>query len=110
MRVKTDRITHVTAWYFAGRQEPAVLLDYGKDLTKPFGGGQKQLLRQDGWRLSDGAEMAFARNADGKGYVQELKLPWKLVNVGQAVQGRGEVQLRVRVALGRGRLAGSPVR
>ena len=81
LRVKTDRITHVTAWYFAGKKEPAVLLDYGKDLTKPFGGGNKQLFQQDGWKLSDGAEMAFRKNDDGKGYVQELKLPWKLVTL-----------------------------
>ncbi len=81
LRVKTDRITHVTAWYFGRKQEPFINLDYGKSLTEPFGGGSKNLFRKDGWKLDDGAEMAFLKDADGKGYVQEIKLPWKLITL-----------------------------
>ncbi len=79
LRIKTDRIVHVTAWYYAAKQEPAIQLSYGKGLSEPFGGGGKQLYRTDGWKLTDGAEMAFRKDADGKGYVQEIKLPWALI-------------------------------
>jgi hypothetical protein len=83
LRIKTDRIVHVTAWYFAAKQEPAIQLSYGKGLAEPFGGGDKQLYRTTGWTLTDGAEMAFLKDADGKGYVQEMKLPWALLTTGK---------------------------
>lgn len=79
LRLKTDRISHVTAWYHAAKQQPVVEITYGKSLDEPFDGGNKLLMRTDGWKLSEGAEMAFVADADGKGYVQELKLPWKLI-------------------------------
>jgi hypothetical protein len=79
LRIKTDRISHVTAWYHAPSGEPALQIDYGKSLTEPFGGGQTQLFRTQGWQLESGAEMAFLKDADNKGYVQEIKLPWNLI-------------------------------
>ena len=82
LRVKTDRITHVTAWCHAATQQPFINLDYGKSLHEPFGGGGANLFRRDGWKLGQGAEMAFKADADGKGYVQEIKLPWKLITLG----------------------------
>ncbi|MBA3685223.1 MAG: hypothetical protein H0W72_08285, partial [Planctomycetes bacterium] len=82
LRVRTDRICHVTAWCFAKKQEPFINLDYGKSLTEPFGGGSLNLSRSEGWKLEQGAEMAFKADADGKGYVQEIKLPWKLITSG----------------------------
>jgi len=33
IRFKTDRIAHVTAWYYAARKEPTIQIDYGKSLT-----------------------------------------------------------------------------
>ena len=45
LRLKTDRISHVTAWYYAAEKEPALQIDYGKSLTEPFGGGELQLFR-----------------------------------------------------------------
>lgn len=79
LRFKTDRICHVTAWYYAKEDEPAIGIDYGKSLSEPFGGGQKLLLKTAGTKLTEGAEMAFRKDADGKGYVQEIKLPWPLL-------------------------------
>ena len=83
LRFKTDRISHVTAWEFAARQEPTINIDYGKSLTESFGGGGKQLFRTEGWKLSDGAEMAFKADPDGHGYIQEMKLPWALITNGR---------------------------
>ena len=79
LRIKTDRICHVTAWCYGLKLEPAIHIDYGKSLNEPFGGGDKLLLRTAGWSLSDGAEMGFQKDADGRGYVQEMKLPWALI-------------------------------
>lgn len=79
LRIKTDKISHVTAWYYAAKQEPTIAISYGKSLTQPFGGGEVQLFRTVGWKLQQGAEMAFLKDADGRGYVQEIKLPWKVI-------------------------------
>ncbi len=82
LRLKTDRISHVTAWCYAQRQEPFIHVDYGKSLTEPFGGGGQPCFRTEGWKLEKGAEMAFKADADAKGYVQEIKLPWTLITQG----------------------------
>ena len=79
LRVKTDRISHITAWCFAKAEEPFIHVDYGKSLSEPFGGGVKTLSRVKGWILDAGAEMAFLKDADGRGYVQEMRIPWALV-------------------------------
>jgi hypothetical protein len=79
LRLKTDRISHITAWYWAKGHEPAIQIDYGKSLTEPFGGGSKVLYAKGGWKLDEGAEMAFLADADGHGYVQEIALPWALI-------------------------------
>lgn len=82
LRLKTDRISHITAWCYAKRQEPCITISYGKSLTEPFHGGEKQLTRTEGWKMQEGAEMAFKVDTDGKGYVQEMKLPWALITSG----------------------------
>ena len=79
LRFKTDRIAHVTAWGFAPRQEPAMTIGYGKNLTEPFGGPEIQLFQKQGAKMDQGAEMAFSIDADKRGYTQEIKLPWKLI-------------------------------
>ena len=79
LRFKTDRIAHVTAWYYVDRHEPAIQIEYGKSLTEPFGGGSVVLYQTAGAKLTHGAEMAFKEDPDGRGYVQEMKLPWNLL-------------------------------
>lgn len=81
LRLKTDRISHLTVWYYAAKQEPALQISYGKSLTEPFKGGDIQLYREDGWKMQQGAELAFKADVDGKGYVQEMRIPWKLVTL-----------------------------
>lgn len=81
LRLKTDRISHITAWYYAAKNEPAFQITYGKSLTEPFKGGDFQYYQTDGWKLQQGVEMAFKADADGKGYVQEMKIPWKLITL-----------------------------
>jgi len=31
LRIKTDRISHLTAWYYAPTDEPALQISYGRD-------------------------------------------------------------------------------
>ncbi len=79
LRIKTDRIAHITAWYYAPNKEPALTIAYGVGVTQPFGGSSKQLFHTEGAKLQEGVEMAFLEDEDGKGYVQEIKLPWALI-------------------------------
>ncbi len=79
LRLKTDRISHVTAWYFGPEKAPGFHLDHGKDLNNPFGGGAETLHQTEGWKLEKGVETAYRADADGKGYVQEIKIPWSLI-------------------------------
>ncbi|HEY3332184.1 MAG TPA: FlgD immunoglobulin-like domain containing protein [Capsulimonadaceae bacterium] len=78
LRIRTDRIAHVTAWNYVDKSEPTIQISYGTD-AKPFGGASIQLMQTSGWKLEQGAEMAFKRDVDGKGYVQEMKLPWAIL-------------------------------
>ncbi len=79
LRIKTDRIAHVSAWYYAARKEPTIQIEYGKSASDAFGAGTVSLYQTAGWKLTEGAEMGFLQDPDGKGYVQEIKLPWKLI-------------------------------
>lgn len=82
LRLKTDRISHVTAWCYGAKREPALHLDYGTDLNNPFKGGDRLLTQTTGWELTGGAAMGFAVDADQRGYVQEIRLPWALITKG----------------------------
>lgn len=64
----TQRTTHVTAW--RGRDgRDVVNLEYGRNFNE---GGVPDAKKE-------GARQAFLKNADGKGYVQEIAIPWKLL-------------------------------
>ena len=56
---------NLCGWYDTAARQPALTAD-GKDLPSPF------LLRQ-------GAKETFHADKDGRGYVQELAIPWKLL-------------------------------
>ena len=56
---------NLCGWYDSADKSPALTADWG-DLPSPF------LLKQ-------GAREGFAVDADGRGYVQEIAVPWKLL-------------------------------
>ena len=63
-----SRISHWTCWY--GRDQKDIMdVAYGQKFDQ---GSIKSARTQ-------GAQQAFLKDADGKGYVQELAIPWKLV-------------------------------
>ena len=102
LRLKTDRISHVTAWDYAAKNEPALQISYGQSLTKPSGGGELQLFQTQGAQLQQGAEMAFKKDADGKGYVQEIKLPWKLITSAKTPRAGESFSMGVELLWGEG--------
>ena len=59
-----DRICHLTMWYCTARQLPVVSQEYGMDYH--------------GLKTYVGAEsgVVFQKDADGKGYTLEARIPW----------------------------------
>lgn len=101
LRIKSaDRMSHITAWYYGPKDEPAMDITYGIGLQKPFGGERMMILRKDGWKMDQGVEMAFKKDADGGGYVQEIKLPWKLVSTKAQYAAGDKLQMGVELLWG----------
>ncbi|MCX5660951.1 MAG: hypothetical protein NTW19_14695, partial [Planctomycetota bacterium] len=80
VRVRTDKITHVTTWFHTPKAMPVVQIAYGKSLTEPFGGdGAFWVGKPHETNLGRGIEMAYKKDADGQGCTQEIKIPWVLL-------------------------------
>ncbi len=79
-----ERGQHFTAW--RGRDGADVMkIEQGKDF--------KEGVVEDA-KKTGGAQQAFAVDADGKGYVQELAIPWKLLTRdGQPIKAGGSLTL-----------------
>jgi hypothetical protein len=73
LRVLTDTQIHLTAWQYAAKKKSALHVQFGTP-AKPT--ERPELARG----LEAGAKMAFKVDTDGKGYTQELFLPWKLLS------------------------------
>ncbi len=60
----SDRVCHLTIWYFSGRQEPELQIQHGMDFH--------------GTQIFSGADsgVAFKKDADGNGYTVEARIPW----------------------------------
>jgi hypothetical protein len=74
-----ERVTHLTGWQGKGGKE-VIDLTYGRD----FHGGNVADAK------NNGAQQAFKKDADGKGYVQEIALPWELITSDGKAMGAGE--------------------
>ncbi|WP_269431626.1 sugar-binding protein [Chthonomonas calidirosea] len=73
IRLQSDRICHITAWYFTDRKQPCMQIHYGMwDKSDPDYADLNDA-------LSRGAKEAFLKDTDGNGYTQELAIPWKLI-------------------------------
>ena len=82
MRIATpDRTLWVTTWYYTPRKQPVMHLAYWKDANRYSGTEPAVLLAAPpgGTLLGQGAEMAYKADPDGKGFTQEIKIPWKLL-------------------------------
>ena len=74
-----ERTTHITAWQDRDGID-VVDVAYGKQFDQ---GGMKDAQEK-------GAVQEFAKNADGKGYVQEMSIPWALLTKGGYVPQPGD--------------------
>jgi sugar lactone lactonase YvrE len=83
VRIHNETEVHLTAWYYAGGDKPALYAHFGK----AAGPNQKPALAAG---LANGARMAFRKHADGQGYTQEMFVPWKLVSASGKQYGAGD--------------------
>ncbi|MBM4038219.1 MAG: hypothetical protein FJ290_06855 [Planctomycetes bacterium] len=68
-------ISHVDCWYYTPGRKPAMTIHYG-----PVGGkAEKPKIDRPVYPEQLGAQQAFRAAPDGKGYTQEIKLPWKVI-------------------------------
>jgi len=65
----SDRIVHLTLWYFQPRDEPCLEIRYGMDFDRG-------VVNPPGW------QGAFRKAPDGKGYTLECAIPWALLGAG----------------------------
>ncbi|NQT85854.1 hypothetical protein HQ560_03760, partial [bacterium] len=80
IRVRTDKITHLTTWYYTPKNMPVAHVQFGKSATEAYGGpGTFVVSSEGGTDLGRGIEMAYRKSEDGRGFVQELKIPWSLL-------------------------------
>ncbi len=82
-----ERVAHMTAW--KGRDGPDLIdITYGT-FGKPLEGNIKDAKTQ-------GARQAFLANSDGKGYTQEIAIPWRLLTRdGRPPEPGGQFQMTV---------------
>lgn len=99
IRVRSgDLVSHFTTWFYTPNETPVLQISYGKSANEAYGGASMLLTGSKGVsalkilntdekpgqklpsRPAPGeAAMAYRADADGKGYVQELRIPWKLL-------------------------------
>ena len=96
MRVVTDRTLWITTWCFTPRKQPVMHIAYWKNPRDNRDGVDVTLLtaREGGTDLGQGAQMAYKADADGAGFVQEMKIPWKLLYA-TAPEVKGGLVLRM---------------
>lgn len=68
MRLGTDRVSHVDAWYFDEGKRPALVIDYGARFNEG----------KEPDAIAKGAKLAIQATPGG-GYTEEIFLPWALL-------------------------------
>ena len=89
-----ERVSHVTAWHGSADSKHVVNITYGRR----FNEGQIR----DAQTL--GAKQAFLKRPDGRGYDQEISLPWKLLTKDRAplkAGGRFVITIQPNFSYGR---------
>ena len=78
-------VSHVDAWYYTPGKRPAMSIHYGR--LGVADGGQPKVDRPAPEKM--GVEQAFKVSADGKGYVQEIKIPWAVLTLDGKMPAKG---------------------
>jgi hypothetical protein len=81
MRILTDHPLWITTWFYTTKKQPALHIARWKNPTNERDGQDVTLLvaPEGGSDLGQGAQMFYRANAEGNGFVQEIKIPWKLL-------------------------------
>ena len=66
----SDRIAHLTLWYFQPREQPCLEIRYGMNMDRG-------VVNPPGW------QGAFRKTPDGKSYILECAIPWTLLGAGR---------------------------
>ena len=75
MRIWTDKVLHVDSYFYTDEKRPVVRINY-EDLGLPAQERESRTLED---AIAEGARAAFRVAEDGKGYTQEIALPWRLL-------------------------------
>lgn len=75
IRLKTDQTTHLTTWFFTEKAMPVMHVSHSANGS----GGKLYKAEPNGTTLGNGVEMAYKKNKEGKGFNQEIKIPWSLI-------------------------------
>lgn len=81
LRLLTDWPLWITLWKYSKGNQYAMLSSSWKEQDKVTAGQNSSLLlsRPGSGSLGEGVEMAAKEDADHRGYVEEVRIPWKLI-------------------------------
>jgi len=81
MRIRTDRTSWITTWYFTPKQMPVMHIAYWKNEADERSGQEVKVYhaKEGGTAMGGGTEMAYRKDADGKGFAQEIRIPWSVL-------------------------------
>jgi len=82
LRLITDLPVHVDCWYSEAARRPVVNMAYGSYKPGPVNAANYVPILSP---TEGGAKQAFLPAEDGKGYTQEIVLPWKLITGQNAI-------------------------
>lgn len=71
--VVADRIVHLDAYWYTDGGRPSAYVVHG-DMAQPA-----EIVRKTPQAIGAGVEVAFRKDGDGRGYVQEMRIEWKLL-------------------------------
>jgi len=79
--IASDKPAWLTTWYHAPSKRAVLHLSYWQDATRDKEGQDiRMLISKPGEvDLGEGAQMAYKLLPEGDGFIQELRIPWKIV-------------------------------
>ena len=83
LRIKTaDTVSWLTTWYYTASQQAVLDVVRWDNMRNPKQGTSKQLLigKNGDPDLGKGAQLAYRQSKDGKGFVQEMRIPWAMIH------------------------------
>ena len=82
LRIRSaDQISWITSWFFTGRGIPVMDVAKWKDMGTERNGTEGNLLigKSGTSELGSGCALAYKADADGKGFIQEMRIPWSVL-------------------------------